>query len=77
MSNTNSQETSTDNILTLKEIVWTDPERMGGQPCFYGTRVPLKILFDYLEGGESLNEFLEGFPDVTREQVLAVIEAAK
>jgi len=77
MSNTNAQETSADNILSLKDIVWTDPERMGGQPCFYGTRVPLKILFDYIEGGEPLDDFLEGFPDVTREQALAVLEAAK
>jgi uncharacterized protein (DUF433 family) len=77
MSDAIPQETGTDNLQSLEKIVWIDPERMGGQPCFYGTRVPIKILFDYLEGGEPLDEFLEGFPDVTREQALAVLEAAK
>jgi uncharacterized protein (DUF433 family) len=61
----------------LEGIVWTDSERMGGQPCFYGTRVPVRILFDYIEGGDLLEEFLEGFPPVTREQAVAVLEAAK
>ena len=77
MMNTTSQETATGEITSLDGVVWVDPERMGGQPCFYGTRVPIKILFDYIEGGEPLDEFLEGFPDVTREQALAVLEAAK
>lgn len=77
MPDTTAQETGTVNILSLGGVVWVDPERMGGQPCFYGTRVPIKILFDYIEGGEPLDEFLEGFPDVTREQALAVLEAAK
>lgn len=57
--------------------VWINPERMGGEPCFYGTRVPVQHLFDYLEGGEPLAEFLEGFPGVTREQAVAVLEMAR
>lgn len=61
----------------LGSIIWADPERMGGQPCFYGTRVPVKILFEYIEGGESLEEFLTGFPSVTRDQAVAVLEAAR
>lgn len=77
MSDAIPQESGTANLLSLESVVWIDPERMGGQPCFHGTRVPIKILFDYIEGGEPLDEFLEGFPDVTREQALAVLEAAK
>jgi uncharacterized protein (DUF433 family) len=77
MSNHNPEESGIGNVQSLDGVVWIDSERMGGQPCFYGTRVPIKILFDYIEGGEPLDEFLEGFPDVTREQALAVLEAAK
>jgi len=54
-----------------------DPEIMGGTPVFVGTRVPLQNLIDSLEGGESIEDFLDGFPSVKREQVIAVIEAAK
>ena len=54
-----------------------DPEIMGGAPCFAGTRVPIKNLFDYLEGGEPLDEFLHQFPSVTREQAVAVLELAR
>lgn len=61
----------------LKGIVHSDPEIMGGAPVFAGTRVPLQNLIDYLEGGESIEDFLDGFPSVKREQVIAVIEAAK
>jgi uncharacterized protein (DUF433 family) len=57
-------------------IVWINRQRMSGAPCFAGTRVPLKNLFDYLEGGDPLEEFLDGFPGVTREQAVAVIELA-
>ena len=57
-------------------IVWINPQRMSGAPCFTGTRVPIKNLFDYLEGGEPLSEFLDGFPGVTREQAVAVIALA-
>jgi len=57
-------------------IIWVNPERMGGTPCFAGTRVPIKILFEYLEGGEPLDEFMEDFEGVTREQAEAVISLA-
>jgi uncharacterized protein (DUF433 family) len=59
----------------LKGIVHSDPEIMGGTPVFVGTRVPLQNLIDTLEGGESIEDFLEGFPSVTRAQAIAVIEA--
>jgi uncharacterized protein (DUF433 family) len=61
----------------LKGIVHSDPEIMGGTPVFVGTRVPLQNLIDALEGGESVEDFLEGFPSVKRSQVIAVIEAGK
>ncbi len=50
---------------------------MSGTPCFRGTRVPFQTLLDYLEGGETLNEFLEHFPGVTREMAVAALENAK
>jgi uncharacterized protein (DUF433 family) len=61
----------------LKGIIHSDPEIMGGTPVFVGTRVPLQNLIDSLEGGESLEDFLEAFPTVTRNQAVAVIEAGK
>jgi uncharacterized protein (DUF433 family) len=61
----------------LKDIIHSDPDIMGGTPVFVGTRVPLQNLIDSLEGGESIEDFLDGFPSVKREQVIAVIEAAK
>lgn len=61
----------------LKGIVHSDPNIMGGTPVFVGTRVPLQNLIDALEGGESVNQFLEAFPSVKREQAIAVIEAGK
>ncbi len=54
-----------------------DPEIMSGAPVFAGTRVPVKNLFDFLENGESLDEFLENFPSVTKESALIVLEMAK
>lgn len=57
--------------------IQVDPEIMGGAPCFAGTRVPIQILFDYLEDGESLDRFLAGFPSVTREQAIEVLELAR
>jgi uncharacterized protein (DUF433 family) len=65
------------NLEDLKGVVHSDPEIMGGTPVFAGTRVPLQNLIDALEGGESIDEFLEGFPSVKRGQVIAVIEAGK
>lgn len=61
----------------LRGVVHSDPDIMGGTPVFVGTRVPLQNLIDCLEGGESVEEFLEAFPTVTREQAIAVIEAGK
>lgn len=59
------------------EVVHTDPEIMGGTPVFVGTRVPVQSLFDYLEAGDSLEEFLEAFPTVSHEQVIAALEIAR
>ena len=58
-------------------MVKIDPEIMSGEPCFAGTRVPIQNLIDYLEGGDSIEDFLEGFPTVSREQVVAFLEEAK
>lgn len=58
-------------------IVHSDPDILGGTPVFVGTRVPLKTLLDYLEAGDSLDEFLDHFPSVSREQAIAVLELAK
>lgn len=60
-----------------QDIVERDPEILGGTPVFRGTRVPIQTLFDYLEAGESLGEFLDDFPTVTREQTLRLLESAK
>ena len=57
--------------------VQSDPEILGGTPVFVGTRVPVKNLFDYLEAGDSLDEFLNDFPSVTREQAVAALELAR
>jgi len=58
-------------------VVSISSEVMGGTPVFKGTRVPVQTLIDYLEGGESIDDFLKGFPTVTREQVIALLEEAK
>ena len=58
-------------------VVHSDPEISGGTPVFRGTRVPVQSLFDYLEGGETLGQFLEQFPSVSREQALAALDLAR
>jgi uncharacterized protein (DUF433 family) len=58
-------------------VVHSDPEIPGGTPVFIGTRVPLKNLYDYLEAGDSLDEFLDDFPSVTREQAVAALDDVK
>ncbi len=58
-------------------LVTRDPEVMSGALCFAGTRVPVKNLFDYLEGSSSLEDFLEDFPSVSRERAVAVLEVAR
>ena len=60
--------------MKLASIIHSDPEILGGTPVFVGTRVPAQSLFDHLEAGDSIDDFLEGFPSVKREQVLAVLE---
>ena len=62
----------------MKEsVVTSTPDIMGGTPVFAGTRVPIQTLIDYLKGGESIDDFLEGFPTVSREQVVALLEEAE
>jgi uncharacterized protein (DUF433 family) len=58
-------------------VVHSDPEILGGTPVFVGTRVPFQALLDYLEAGDSLDEFLTDFPTVSREQAVAALEQAK
>lgn len=58
-------------------VVHSDPEILSGTPVFVGTRVPAQSLFDYLEGGETLDEFLRQFPSVRREQAIAALELAR
>jgi uncharacterized protein (DUF433 family) len=58
-------------------VVHSDPGILGGTPVFLGTRVPAQTLFDYLEAGDSLDEFLHQFPSVTREQAVAALELAR
>ena len=58
-------------------IISCDPEVMGGTPVFSGTRVPIQTLLDYLEAGELIDQFLQGFPSVKRDQVIAFLEDAK
>ena len=60
-----------------QSVVSCNPEIMGGTPVFAGTRVPVQTLLDYLEAGESIDDFLEGFPSVTRTQVIGFLEEAK
>lgn len=58
-------------------IITTSPDVMSGTPVFAGTRVPVQTLLDYLKAGESINDFLDGFPTVTKEQVIALLEEAE
>ena len=62
--------------MTPREVVHSDPEIMGGTPVFVGTREPVQTLFDYLEEGETIEEFLECFPTVTRDQAVAALTIA-
>ena len=61
----------------LSKILHSDPEILGGTPVFVGTRVPVQSLFDHLEAGESIDDFIEGFPSVRREQVIALLERSR
>jgi len=68
---TNTLSYMSNNLITIS------PEIMGGTPVFVGTRVPVQTLFEYLEAGDTIDDFLDGFPTVTRDQVVAVLETAK
>ena len=62
--------------MDAKQIVHADPEILGGTPIFVGTRVPVHALIDFLEGGDTIEDFLENYPGVSREQVVAFLEEA-
>jgi uncharacterized protein (DUF433 family) len=65
-------------MATAKQpLITSTPDILGGTPVFRGTRVPVRTLIEYLEGGQTIDEFLDGFPTVTREQVIASLEEAK
>ena len=64
-------------MTRLSDIVRCDPDVLGGTPVFAGTRVPIQSLFDYLEGGETLGEFLRQFPSVKRDQTIAALDLAR
>ncbi len=63
--------------MNIKDLVEVNPKKMSGTPVFTGTRVPIGHLFEYLEGGETVDQFLDQFPTVTRDQVLGVLELSK
>ena len=63
-------------MSALESIVHSDPEIHSGDPVFVGTRVPVRTLLDWIEGGDSLDEFLENFPTVTRNQAVGFLEEA-
>jgi uncharacterized protein (DUF433 family) len=60
-----------------ENVIIKDPNILGGEPVFRGTRVPFKVLIDYLEGGDTLDQFLEEYPSVSRELAIAAIEKAR
>jgi uncharacterized protein (DUF433 family) len=62
--------------MNIQSLITIDPEILGGQPVFKGTRVPVESLFDHLEAGTSLNDFLEDFPSVSKAQAIALLDAA-
>jgi uncharacterized protein (DUF433 family) len=63
-------------VMKANSVVRIDPEIMSGTPCFDGTRVPARTLIDYLEAGDTLSDFLEDFPTVSRDQAVALLEEA-
>ncbi len=64
-------------IRSMQNLIVIDPEIMSGEPCFAGTRVPVKNLFDYLETDETIESFLDDFPTVSREQALKVLDRSE
>ena len=67
---------TTEQKSRLDQAVWVNPQRMSGTPCFRGTRVPVQSLIDSLEGGETIDRFLELYPSISREQVLSILDFA-
>ena len=63
--------------MMKRPVISCSPDVMGGTPVFAGTRVPVQTMLDYLEAGETIDDFLEGFPTVTRDQVIDLLEEAK
>ena len=63
--------------MRQEEIIHSNPEVLGGTPVFTGTRVPVRSLFDHLEAGDSIDDFLDGFPSVSRDQVIALLEISQ
>ena len=63
-------------VDAMKPVILSDPDIMGGTPCFAGTRVPFQTLLDFLEAGDPLDEFLENFPSVSREMAVAALQQA-
>ena len=64
-------------VIREEDIIQSDPQILGGTPCFKGTRVPVASLFDRLEGGYTIDYFVSQFPTVTREQAVSVLELVK
>ena len=64
-------------MIVPEPLITTSPDRLGGTPVFAGTRVPVQTLIDHLEGGDSLEVFLDDFPSVSREYAIAVLDVAK
>ncbi|MGK5091619.1 DUF433 domain-containing protein [Deltaproteobacteria bacterium TL4] len=67
----------TEKLVDPSSIIQVDPEIMGGTPCFRGTRVPIQNLFDFIEAGDPLNEFLDAFPTVSQGQAVTVLQLAE
>ena len=63
--------------MSKEKVIESNPAILGGTPVFRGTRVPIKSLFDHLEAGDSIDDFLEGFPSVRREQVISLLEISQ
>lgn len=70
-------EISEDGSQVVEGVIWTHPDRVSGAPCFAKTRVPIHNLIDYLESGALLEEFLVGFPPITRDQAIKALELAR
>lgn len=63
-------------MVRTESVIHSDPDILGGTPVFVGTRVPVRALFDYLSNGDPIDEFLDGFPTVTRDQIAAALRTA-